>query len=28
VKSLDSVLSLTPPVAESGDADESVAVAG
>jgi DNA-directed RNA polymerase subunit beta' len=28
VKSLDSVLSLTPPVADSGDADESVAVAG
>src|SRR5437867_4344450 len=28
VKSLDSVLSLTPPVAESGEADESVAVAG
>jgi DNA-directed RNA polymerase subunit beta' len=28
VKSLDSVLSLTPPVTESGDADESVAVAG
>src|SRR5881296_1860515 len=28
VKSLDSVLSLTPPVADTGDADESVAVAG
>jgi DNA-directed RNA polymerase subunit beta' len=28
VKSLDSVLSLTPPVADAGDADESVAVAG
>src|SRR5881409_3153777 len=28
VKSLDSVLSLTPPVAESGEADESIAVAG
>src|SRR5499425_2189612 len=28
VKSLDSVLSLTPPVADAGDADDSVAVAG
>src|SRR5262252_2911823 len=28
VKSLDSVLSLTPPVADNGDSDESVAVAG
>jgi len=28
VKSLDSVLSLTPPVADTGDGDESVAVAG
>jgi len=28
VKSLDSVLSLTPPVVDTGDADESVAVAG
>jgi len=28
VKSLDSVLSLTPPVTEAGDTDESVAVAG
>jgi DNA-directed RNA polymerase subunit beta' len=28
VKSLDSVLSLTPPVADTGDADDSVAVAG
>jgi hypothetical protein len=28
VKSLDSVLSLTPPVADASDGDESVAVAG